>query len=452
MSIFPFHIYLSRMDTKDLIEACKQVLADNQRGDYTIPAGGLYPHQWLWDSCFTAIGLANYDVQRAQKEILSLLRGQWANGMMPNMIFAEGDEHKRDRDMWQSWRSPYAPDHLSTSGITQPPMLAEAIVRIGAKLDIDDRRRWYQITYPALLAFHEWLYRERDPHEEGLVLLIHPWESGLDNSPPWISQLRMHHKPWWVWLVEKTHADMVANIFRRDTQHVSPGQRISNIEALLYYDVQQRLKRKNWDIDGILNRSHFAVQDLTFNCILLRGHRHLQSIAKTIGYDVPDWLNERARLGRHAVSEKLWDAFSGQFYSRNFVTHKLIKEPSIATLMPLYAGLGNDAQVEAMVKLVRSKDNFGTEFPLPSVPVSYPWYHELKYWQGPVWINTNWLIIDGLTRSGFTKEAAHIRNQSVKLISEHGPFEYFSAKKGTPAGARQFSWSAALTIDLLSDT
>ena len=146
MSIFPFHIYLSRMDTKDLIEACKQVLADNQRGDYTIPAGGLYPHQWLWDSCFTAIGLANYDVQRAQKEILSLLRGQWANGMMPNMIFAEGDEHKRDRDMWQSWRSPYAPDHLSTSGITQPPMLAEAIVRIGAKLDIDDRRRWYQIT------------------------------------------------------------------------------------------------------------------------------------------------------------------------------------------------------------------------------------------------------------------------------------------------------------------
>ncbi len=433
----------------DFESACKKILEDNQRGDYTIPAGGLYPHQWLWDSCFVAIGLANYDLPRAQKELLSLLRGQWANGMLPNMIFAEGDAHKRDRNMWQSWRSAYAPDHLATSGITQPPVLAEAIVRIGAKLKLEDRRKWYQTTYPALLAFHEWLYRERDPHQEGLVLLIHPWESGLDNSPPWINQLHMHHKPWWVGLVEKTGADRLANVFRRDTQHVSPGQRISNIEALLYYDVVQRLKRKNWDIDAILNRSHFAVQDLTFNCILLRGHRHLQAIAKTIGYEIPDWLNERAKLGRHAVSEKLWDAFSGQFYSRNFVTHKLIKEPSIATLMPLYAGLGNDAQSEAMIRLIHSKDNFGVPFPLPTVPVSYSWYSELKYWQGPTWLNTNWLIIDGLKRGGFKEEAGLITQKSLELVSEHGFYEYFSALSGKPAGAKNFSWTAALAIDLM---
>ena len=438
------------MSSEDLVAACKKVLTDNQRGDYTIPAGALYPHQWLWDSCFVAIGLSNYDIERAQKELLSLLRGQWANGMLPNMIFAEGDAHKRDRNMWQSWRSPFAPDNLSTSGITQPPMLAEAIVSIGSKLKIDERRKWYQTTYPALLAFHEWLYHERDPHEEGLVLLIHPWESGLDNSPPWVNQLMTHHKPWWVGLVEKTGADKLATVFRRDTLHVSPGQRISNIEALLYYDVVQRLKRKNWDIDGILGRSHFAVQDLTFNCILLRGHRHLQAIAKTIGYEVPEWLNERARLGRHAVSEKLWDAFSGQFYSRNFVTHKLIKESSIATLMPLYAGLGNDAQVEAMVKLVRSKDNFGTEFPLPSVPVSYAWYSEFKYWQGPTWLNTNWLVADGLKRGGFHKESDHIMKQSIALVAENGSYEYFSAKSGKPAGAKNFSWTAALVIDMLA--
>ncbi len=441
---------MEKSDRELIVDACKQVLADNKRGDYTIPAGGLYPHQWLWDSCFIAIGLANYDMVRAQKEILSLLRGQWANGMLPNMIFAEGDDHKRDRNMWQSWRSPFAPDNLATSGITQPPMLAEAIVRIGTKLPRDERRKWYQTTYPALLAYHEWLYKERDPHEEGLVLLIHPWECGLDNTPPWISQLRMHHKPWWVGLVEKTGADKLANILRRDTMHVPPGQRISNIEALLYYDVEQRLKRKNWDIDSILGRSHFVVQDLTFNCILLRAHRHLQTIAKTIGYEIPDWLNERARLGRHAVSEKLWDAFSGQFYSRNFVTHKLIKEPSIATLMPLYAGIGNEAQVDAMIHLIKSRDNFGTKFPLPSVPVSYSWYKELGYWQGPTWINTNWLVIDGLKRGGFKDLVKHITDKSIALIEQNGPYEYFSAKDGAPAGAKNFSWTAALIIDLLS--
>lgn len=432
-----------------LADICKQVLAENQRGGYTIPAGGLYPHQWLWDSCFIAIGLARYDVPRAKKEILSLLRGQWANGMIPNMIFADGDAHKRDRNMWQSWRSPFAPDNLATSGITQPPMLAEAIVHIGKQLDKVSRRTWYQTVYPSLLAYHEWLYRERDPHEEGLVLLIHPWECGLDNSPPWINQLRMHHKPWWVGIVEKSHLDAVADIFRRDTLYIPPGQRISNIEALLYYDVVQRLKRKNWDIDGILNRGHFAVQDLTFNCILVRAHDHLKAIAKTIGYEVPEWLNDRAHKGKHAITDKLWDAFSGQFYSRNFVTHKLIKEPSIATLMPLYAAAANEAQTESLLRLIHSKDNFGTAYPLPTVPVSYSWYSELKYWQGPTWVNTNWLITDGLKRLGFIEDADHLKDQTIKMVEQNGTYEYFSAKTGEPAGAKNFSWTAALIIDLL---
>lgn len=435
---------------EEIAELCYLVLEENQRGDYTVPAENLYPHQWLWDSCFAAIGIANYDVERAKKELLSLVRGQWSNGMLPNMIFADGDAHKRDRNMWQSRRSPFAPDSVATSGITQPPMLAEAIIRIGNRLPKLEKRAWYQTIYPSLLAYHEWLYRERDPHEEGLVLLIHPWESGLDNSPPWINQLRMHHKPWWVGLVEKSRIDALINIFRRDTIYVPPGQRISNIEALLYYDVVQRLKRKNWDIDSILNRSHFALQDLTFNCILLRAHDHLKTIAKTIGYSVPVWLEDRVALGKKAITEKLWDPYSGQFYSRNFVTHKLVKEPSIATLMPLYAGIGNEAQTASIVKLLHSKDNFATPYPIPSVPVSYNWYQELKYWQGPTWLNTNWLIVDGLERMGLKKEAASIRTKSIDMVAENGVFEYFSAKSGQAAGAKNFSWTAALTIDFLA--
>lgn len=255
-----------------VLEACKEILLKNQRGDYTMPVENLYPHQWLWDSCFIAIGLAEYDIPRAQKELRSLLRGQWSNGMLPNIIFAEGDNHKRDRNIWQSWRNAFSPDHVATTGITQPPMLAEAVVRIGQKLKNVERRSWYQDMYPALLAYHQWLYTERDPHNEGLVLLIHPWESGLDNSPPWIDQLHMHSKPTWVRIIEKLRLDKMVVLFRRDTKHVPPGQRVNNIDALLYFTIIQRLKRKNWDIEKILSRSHFAFQDLTFNCILIRAN------------------------------------------------------------------------------------------------------------------------------------------------------------------------------------
>ncbi len=434
----------------EVFEGCKQVLEKNKKDSFTIPAEGLYPHQWLWDSCFIAIGLAEYDLPRAKKELQSLLRGQWSNGMLPHMIFAKGDSHKRDRDIWQSWRSPYAPDKLSTSGFTQPPMLAEAIVRIGEKMKIRDRRSWYQDMYPALLAYHQWLYSERDPHKEGLILLIHPWESGLDNSPPWIDQLHLQEKPWWVKLVEKTNIDKVVMFFRRDTLHVPPGQRISNIDALLYFHIIQRLKRKNWDIDKILSRSHFSFQDLTFNCILVRANQHMIDIAKTIGHELPEDLKENFKKTEDSL-ETLWDGFYKQYYSRAFITHKLVKEGSIASLMPLYAGSISKERALELVKTLKSSKQFGTEYPVPSVPVSSSWYKEFGYWQGPTWINTNWLIADGLDRYGFKEEADNIRSKSIKAVTKHGPYEYFSAKSGEPAGAKNFSWSAALIINMIAN-
>lgn len=433
-----------------LLDICKEVLDRNKHGDYTMPAGALYPHQWLWDSCFIAIGLAEYDIERAQIELRSLLRGQWSNGMLPNIIFADGDKHKRDKNIWQSWRSAYAPDKLATSGITQPPMLAEAVVRIGKKLSKIERRSWYQDMYPALLKYHEWLYREREPHGEGLILLIHPWESGLDNSPPWIDQLHIHSKPLWIRVIEKLHLDTFAILLRRDTKQVPPGQRVNNIDALLYFSIIQRLRRKNWDIEKILARSHFTFQDLAFNCILIRANHHLRDIAKTIGHPMPEQLVDDMKKTEDAL-DNLWDGFYKQYYSRTFITHKLVKEPSIATLLPLYAGSIDKERASELVSLLTNGKYFGARYPVPSVPLNSSWYKELGYWQGPTWINTNWLIADGLDRYGFKAEATHIREASLSLIDKHGAFEYFSSRHGTPAGAKQFSWTAALGIKMISE-
>ncbi len=60
---------------KNVIEACAQVSARNASTGYTVPSTDLYPHQWLWDSCFTAIGLRHLDTKRAQQELLSLKKG-----------------------------------------------------------------------------------------------------------------------------------------------------------------------------------------------------------------------------------------------------------------------------------------------------------------------------------------------------------------------------------------
>lgn len=435
-------------NTLDVSERAIEVLKKNDRGLYTVPAESLYPHQWLWDSCFIAIGQRHYDVERAKMEILSLLRGQWSNGMIPHTIFSPGRRFAQDHNTWRSWISPFAPDDVITSGITQPPILAEAIVRIGEKLHLPERRSWYRQVFPALLAYHEWLYRERDPHEEGLTLQIHPWETGLDNTPPWMSELHEHLLPWWVRLLQKTKLEVIIGWFRRDTRIVPPEQRFSNIDALALYDAQRRLRRKEYNIDRILDHSLFTIEDLAFNSIFVRNNDLLLSIAKTLRADVPEELLRRMELTKKAF-EELWDPYTEAYYPRDFVTHKLIKEPSIASLLPLYAGHISPERAALLVKTIENEHMFGPPHPIPSVPLNSPWFNSQCYWQGPIWFNTNWLIADGLRRYGYKDHADALIESSLELVQQGQFNEYYNPLSGEPLGSPTFSWTAAVALDWL---
>jgi neutral trehalase len=367
--------------------------------------------------------------------------------MLPNMIFSDDAAYAADRNAWQSWRSPNAPDHVATSGITQPPMLAEAVVRIGEMLDWPERRQWYRQVLPALIKYHGWIYEDRDPHREGLALLIHPWETGLDNTPPWMSELRDHQLPGWIRLMHKTGADNIVGLFRRDTRSVPANERFTNIEVLALYDVQLRLRRKGYDIDRILNHSMFTIEDLGFNAIFIRANQHLQTIAKSLKFELPADLLKRMKKTEEAF-EGLWHDTSGQYYSRNFISHDLILESSIATLLPLYSGAITQERAVRLVRLIESEHQFGLAYPVPSVPKSSAWFDPKRYWQGPTWINMNWLVIDGLKRYGFHDHAHLLEELSLELITKEGMAEYFNPVTGEAEGADNFSWTAALAVDI----
>src|SRR3954464_1620448 len=106
---------MAELTQTELLAEAKKVLKHNDRGGWTVPAGDLYPHQWLWDSCFIAIGLRHLDVERAQTEIRNLFRGQWDNGMLPHIIFNNLPEYKRDRSNERGNLNPFAPNNVSTS-------------------------------------------------------------------------------------------------------------------------------------------------------------------------------------------------------------------------------------------------------------------------------------------------------------------------------------------------
>jgi Mannosylglycerate hydrolase MGH1-like glycoside hydrolase domain len=415
-----------RIDATDLARRAQDVLDRNHRGSWTCPSASLYPHQWLWDSCFVAIGLAHSDPARAAGELLALFRGQWADGMLPHMIFAD-----------------------DTSCITQPPVAAIAMWRVAQALSSDERAALLGELFGKLVAYHEWLYRERDPNRRGLVTLIHPWEGGLDTTPPWMEALARMPLPLWARAATRLHAAHLLRFLRRDTKFVPSVQRPTDSEGMGMLVLAQHIRRYGFELRRLPPAGSVLIEDLAFNSILAAANRSLTSIADEVGKPVPPALQEQFARTADAI-EQLWDEEAGQYFSRDATTGELIRLSTIATFLPLFAGVSSPARATKLIARLRDGNGFWPQFPVPTVPTDAPQFREEAYWKGPTWINMNWMIIDALVALDKHSLAGELRQRTLDLVDRAGCFEYFSSLSGRGYGASEFSWTAALVLDLLA--
>ena len=83
-----------------------------------------------------------------------------------------------------------------------------------------------------------------------------------------------------------------------------------------------------------------------------------------------------------------------------------------------------------------------------SIKPDHETFEEKRYWRGPVWINCNWLIYEGIKNKD-KEYSIKIKNETISLIENKGFHEYYSCNDGSVMGANNFSWSAALYLDLV---
>jgi hypothetical protein len=433
----------------DLEAHARDVLERNRRSSWTCPSITLYPHQWLWDTCFIAIGLARYDAPRAAGDLRALFRGQWANGMLPHMIFASRVKDIGSRRIWQSRKNRLAPRDVDTSCVTQPPLPSIAVRRVAQALPAPDREPFLAELFPKLVAYHAWLYDERDLHDTGLVTLIHPWECGLDTTPPWMQALGRMPLPRWLRIAARLHVARAVRMLRNDTRYLPVAERTSDDDGLRMLILATRAKLHDFRLAQMPRDSSVLIEDLAFNAMLAAANRSLVLIAGDVDRPLPDALQQHFRRTEAAL-EQLWDESSGQYYSRDAVTRELIKVSTIATFLPLWAGIPSRERAERLIALLREPNGFWPRFPVPSVPVDAPEFQEAGYWKGPTWVNMAWVIAEGLREYGYVDLAEELRLRVLELVVHAGFSEYFSPLTGVGYGADDFSWTAALVVDLLA--
>jgi glycogen debranching enzyme len=190
------------------------------------------------------------------------------------------------------------------------------------------------------------------------------------------------------------------------------------------------------------------IVDVTFSCILIQANKLLKEIADEIGEELPNDIKHAINVAPHAL-ETLWDSETQQYCNRNVATGQLIKIPTVSNFMPLYSGVLPKERVKLLLTQMRDPKTFGTSFPIPSTPIDSDYFRPNRYWQGPVWVNMNWLVADGLERNGERATAKRLRACTIDVVARGGMYEYFSPLDAEPAGASDFSWTAALTMDMI---
>lgn len=410
-----------------LRSAAIEILKVNDRGSYTVPTKGLYPFQWNWDSCLTALGQRHFDPARALTEIETLFAHQWPCGMVPHIIFhAQDDGYFPGPEVWGCNRP------VPTSGITQPPVAGFALRRLlDAAPDLQDRAR---PLLARITAWHRWFHATRDPQGSGLVAIIHPWESGRDNSVDWDAPF------------DRVPSDGVAPYTRRDTQHADAAHRPTKDQYDRYIWLVERFRGLGWATERLHYTSPFQVVDPGFNSILIRSCADLADLAAKMGEDAQAAENRALAAKGLAALPALWSDAHGQYLCLDRVAGRLIDNPSSGGLLAAFAPIPPDRAA----RIAASIEAHGTRFRVASQAPGTPGFDAKRYWRGPVWLVVNYMIADGLERAGQAEAAAAIRASSLRLITESGFAEYYDPLTGEGLGGGQFTWTAAMVLEFLS--
>jgi hypothetical protein len=376
---------------------CRRVLEDNWRTGvraadgvpfaYTCPAGGHYPWQWYWDSCFAAISRRGIDPGRSRRELESLLGAQRADGFIGHTIF---------------WNTPLtgirrftynmAPAETSMTASIQPPLLAWAW-----SLSVGDPR-----TEPRILAHHRWLEANRDLDGDGLLWIVQPDESGLDASPQFdpVWGRRAHSRaafPSLIWANRRHGYDARAI-------EAAGGPVVCEVATNVLYG----LSRQALGLDSLTG----ALIDRCWD--------------ERRGLFLPVWRSEATGASERRDGPSTWAALAPLAFDdlpeaigRRMVTEHLLDPER-------YWLAGGPPSVAADEPSFAARES--------------PIVH--RYWRGPMWVNSAWLLWRGLVRLGFGPQADELSRRVARSVATSGLWEYYHPFTGAGMGQRDFSWSA----------
>jgi glycogen debranching enzyme len=181
---------------------------------------------------------------------------------------------------------------------------------------------------------------------------------------------------------------------------------------------------------------------------------HMESLGKIAGVlgelDAQQTWQRRARELLARIQEHMWDEQAGLYWPRH--NGECIRITTPFSLFPLLTGQLDADVAKRLVEHLTDPASFGVRFPVPTVAINEPSFSQTTMWRGPTWVNVNYMLQEGLERSGFERLAQDLRVKTLEMIMNYPDvFEYYNPLTGEPGpkAAPSFGWSAALFIEMV---
>ncbi|MCR4620709.1 MAG: hypothetical protein K5663_01335 [Clostridiales bacterium] len=198
------------------------------------------------------------------------------------------------------------------------------------------------------------------------------------------------------------------------------NNRLDPATGLYCWHVNTSSENCRADESGMDNSPRFddvsSMDCLDFCCFMANEAEAMTMICKALGSSKEKHWREYGNELKKLINEYLWDDKDGFYYDRLPGRGEFHKVKTVASFLPLFAGVCTETTAPLLAEKIRDRDTFDTRLPLPSVARNDKSF-SLDMWRGAVWVNYNYMISLGLRRYGFTLQADSLIRATVSEIS-----------------------------------
>ncbi len=214
---------------------------------------------------------------------------------------------------------------------------------------------------------------------------------------------------------------------------------------------------------AVLDYPNSSVAGADLNTFMYLEFLSMKLIASALGDDDEVLFGELAESVRNGMLKHLWDGKEKIFYNLDTKNGSHIKRIGYSSFVPLWGKLlGEEEGKETIRRYLLSEDFMWAKYGIRTLAKNDPAYNNrniikpFSNWQGPIWIISNYIYMQGLINYGLQKEAILLAENITNLVlkdieSTGGMHENYDAETGESLAAPNFASWNILVENMLED-